>query len=179
AATEVFWKLGYTGTAISDLVAATGLHRRSMYDEFGGKDGLFLACVEHFAATHGSAFIASLEADPLGLDNIRTFFAERVDYACAGDCRGCFVVNSAIESNLLDPAISARVNQLLNGSVEPFARNLRAAQERGELKPDANCQELARFLLTLQQGMMVSCKAEPQRAELQATVDLGLRVLAA
>ncbi len=35
AATHVFWEKGYEGTSVSDLVEGTGLHRRSMYEEFG------------------------------------------------------------------------------------------------------------------------------------------------
>ena len=40
AATQLFWEHGYEGTSMNGLVEATGLHRRSMYEEFGDKDGL-------------------------------------------------------------------------------------------------------------------------------------------
>lgn len=47
AATTVFQRLGYEGTSIDDLVAATGLHRGSLYKAFASKRGLFLACLRH------------------------------------------------------------------------------------------------------------------------------------
>ena len=47
-ATYVFWDRGYAGTSVENLVEATGLHRRSMYGEFGDKAGLFLACIDHW-----------------------------------------------------------------------------------------------------------------------------------
>src|ERR1700761_2566080 len=48
-AVKVFWTRGYAGTAISDLVEATGLSRSSLYQRFVDKDGLFL---EALAAYH-------------------------------------------------------------------------------------------------------------------------------
>jgi AcrR family transcriptional regulator len=41
AAMEVFWRHGYAAASISDLTAATGLSRSSIYQRFGDKDGLF------------------------------------------------------------------------------------------------------------------------------------------
>ena len=39
AATQVFWEKGYQGTSVGDLVEGTGLHRRSMYEEFSDVSG--------------------------------------------------------------------------------------------------------------------------------------------
>lgn len=36
---------GYEGTSIEELVTATGLHRGSLYQAFGSKRGLFVACL--------------------------------------------------------------------------------------------------------------------------------------
>ena len=40
---EVFRRTGYEGSSIDDLVAATGLHRGSLYSAFGSKRGLFVS----------------------------------------------------------------------------------------------------------------------------------------
>ena len=44
SATQIFWEKGYQGTSVGDLVEGTGLHRRSMYEEFGDKEDVFVAC---------------------------------------------------------------------------------------------------------------------------------------
>ncbi|MDQ6934783.1 MAG: TetR/AcrR family transcriptional regulator [Actinomycetota bacterium] len=41
-----FLSHGYEGTSIDELLTATGLHRGSLYQAFGSKRGLFLACLE-------------------------------------------------------------------------------------------------------------------------------------
>lgn len=51
AAAAVFRQQGYAATSIEQLVAATGVHRGSLYSTFGSKRGLFLRALEH--ATSG------------------------------------------------------------------------------------------------------------------------------
>jgi len=38
----VFWRNGYDGTSLDDLVAATGMNRPSLYAAFGDKRDLYL-----------------------------------------------------------------------------------------------------------------------------------------
>src|SRR2546423_14715860 len=47
-AAEVFWKAGYAGTSLDDLVAATGMNRPSLYAAFGDKRALYLKTLEHY-----------------------------------------------------------------------------------------------------------------------------------
>ena len=42
---QVFARFGYAGTALDDLVAATGVLRGSLYRAFGSKQGMFIACL--------------------------------------------------------------------------------------------------------------------------------------
>ncbi len=51
-AAKQFLATGYEATSIDDLVAATGLHRGSLYKAFGSKRGLFVAALKG-AGTHG------------------------------------------------------------------------------------------------------------------------------
>lgn len=51
-AARQFLATGYEATSLDDLVAATGLHRGSLYKAFGSKRGLFVAALKR-AGTHG------------------------------------------------------------------------------------------------------------------------------
>ncbi|GEB40547.1 hypothetical protein Llac01_06120 [Leuconostoc lactis] len=42
---QVFARFGYAGTALDDLVAATGVLRGSLYRAFGSKQEMFIACL--------------------------------------------------------------------------------------------------------------------------------------
>ena len=41
ALSDVFWEHGYEGTSYSDIMAATGLNKGSLYSSFGDKRALY------------------------------------------------------------------------------------------------------------------------------------------
>lgn len=59
---KTFARLGYAGTSIDDLVTATGVHRGSLYREFGSKRELFLESVRHHIDAELGALARTLEA---------------------------------------------------------------------------------------------------------------------
>ena len=58
AATDIFSTEGYTGTTLDMIIARAGGSRRSLYQYFGDKDGLFSAVMQH----HVGTMMAELEA---------------------------------------------------------------------------------------------------------------------
>ena len=50
AALRVFWTKGYEGTALSDLTAAMGINRPSIYATFGNKEALFRKVLDRYNA---------------------------------------------------------------------------------------------------------------------------------
>jgi AcrR family transcriptional regulator len=48
AALRVFWEKGYESTSLSDLLAAMGLTKSSLYKAFGSKEALFWRVVERY-----------------------------------------------------------------------------------------------------------------------------------
>ena len=49
-----FWKQGYEGTSMADLVAATGLASARLYAAFGSKQDLFREAVARYEAGDGA-----------------------------------------------------------------------------------------------------------------------------
>src|SRR5689334_11093552 len=46
AAERLFSERGYHGVSMDEIAAASGITKPMLYDYFGSKEGLFLACVE-------------------------------------------------------------------------------------------------------------------------------------
>jgi TetR/AcrR family transcriptional regulator, transcriptional repressor for nem operon len=63
AAEDVFWDNGYTGTALADIEAETGLNRSSLYLAFGSKQELFQRALDHYIATVLDPLLEPMEAD--------------------------------------------------------------------------------------------------------------------
>ena len=53
----IFWEQGYEKTSINDLVEGIGIHRKSLYDTFGGKHELFLKVIENYNEIIKNKFI--------------------------------------------------------------------------------------------------------------------------
>src|SRR6056297_1687309 len=59
-AMRAFWARGYRATSMSELVAATGLNRGSIYAGFTDKRGLFLSALRHYDRTRREDFLAAI-----------------------------------------------------------------------------------------------------------------------
>jgi TetR/AcrR family transcriptional repressor of nem operon len=177
AATKEFWAKGFKGTSVSDLVSATGLGKRSMYQEFGSKEGLFQECIDNYVVKLNNEVNVILNQQPRGLSNIEGFFRNRIDYATSPECAGCMMVNSAIEKELLEEEAFKQVEKNLARHEEVFYQCLKAAQENGEISKDKDCRTLAGFLFTFATGMMVKSKTHPSRETLEAQVDAALSIV--
>ena len=47
-AVQLFWRQGYDGTSMTDLVQAMGINRQSIYDTFGDKHRLFILALDAY-----------------------------------------------------------------------------------------------------------------------------------
>src|SRR5262249_27008123 len=103
-AMRLFWRKGYEGTHLQELVKETGLNRFSLYKEFGGKDGLFEAAVEKYIGQLQYLGVL-LKREPLGLKNILDFIwgLMQGDFAY-----GCFMVNTLTQKDVIQVKVKQR-----------------------------------------------------------------------
>jgi TetR/AcrR family transcriptional repressor of nem operon len=175
-ATDTFLERGYKGTSMNDLVEMTGVHRRSLYTEFKNKNTLFLACIDTYLNNPMNSAGFLLE-EPRGITNIKNFFRHRIQYASSGNCKGCLLVNSAVEKGNLSPAVEEKVFQSFKGLEKEFYTCLQAAETNGELSEGANCLTLAKYLMCFLEGLMVMGKTNPSKKALDSVFDSVLRAL--
>lgn len=167
AATQVFWEKGYRGTSMNDLVEATGLNKHSMYKEFGNKDGLFLACIEHYAKETTKDIFAILQQQPLGFHNIESYFHYIIDSASSSKYNACLLINTAIEKEVLSDEINDLTQKYLSLQEEAFYNCLEAAQRNGEIPKDKNIEMLAKYLMCFLEGINVMGKTGPTKKSLE------------
>jgi TetR/AcrR family transcriptional repressor of nem operon len=149
-ATHLFREQGYAGTHLSDLVARTGLNRFSLYAEFGGKEGLYRAALEHYVESLG-ALVAHLEREPLGLANVRAFHRAQLEL----DFRdGCFALNTIREKHVVPRSAWAIVEAFTAGLNARLRRNLHAAAATGELAPGRDPDVLATTFAVFDMGLL-------------------------
>ncbi len=177
AATELFWEKGFEGTSMNDLVEQTALNKHSMYREFGDKEGLFLACLNFYVHESNSVVNAILTKEPLGLQNIQTFFNNRIDYAASNDCKGCLLVNTVTEKEVVSHAINELVKANLSKLKACFYNCLKAAQERGEIRAEQDCHTLADYLDCFCRGLMNIGKHPIEKKKLRMLTEVALSTM--
>ncbi|MEO1083589.1 MAG: TetR/AcrR family transcriptional regulator, partial [Acidobacteriota bacterium] len=147
ATMEVFWSKGYQGTSIDDLTEATGVKRQSLYNALGEKKTMFTKALLKYDTEERRSGLAELESEVSGRGAIEYLFTDLVEH-CSNDKtrRGCFLVNTALESGHDDD-----IQRIVDGAIEDFRsffeRSLRRGQEEGEIPTSVDVTTTASGLL--------------------------------
>ncbi|HKY62220.1 MAG TPA: TetR/AcrR family transcriptional regulator [bacterium] len=160
-AMHLFWRKGFEGAHLQELVAVTGLNRFSLYKEFGGKEGLYEAAVEHYllGLQHLGAI---LNREPLGLQNV----LDEVQLVIETEFPyGCFMTNALTQQEVLDAKIRRRVQNHIAQTEALILRNFEAAQGRGEIPADRDLAGLAKFVVTFDIGIVTYATTRPTPQE--------------
>jgi AcrR family transcriptional regulator len=172
AAVEVFWRKGYEGASMADLCAATGLRPGSVYAAYGSKLGLFSAAVDRYVDTVFAYGMSALDA-PTAAEVVRTWLLGSVA-ATTGPATpaGCLLVQGALATG--ESAAEARevLAAKRRAGERVLAQRLARARASGDLPADADPELIARFVLTVAEGVAVQAASGVDRAALLAVVDL-------
>lgn len=162
-AMQVFWKKGYEATSISDLVAATGLNRGSLYNAFGDKAGLFSAVRQHYVEQSAARAVIEAAPDAPPRKTIEVFFNQLAG-KIAGDPehKGCLITNTVAELSARDAATAEWVQEIYRSLEKAFARLVERGQVLGEISTRRNPEALGRFLVGCTQGLILVGKANPE-----------------
>lgn len=177
-AVELFRRQGFNGTSTAELVDGLGINRKSMYAEFGSKQELFEATLDHYNRNHLSRVLAPIEAPDAGVDSIRQAFS---DYASASEGwfngRGCLMCNTAVERGALDPGTGQYVAAYLARLTRAFHHALENGQRFGDIDADTDIDELAAFLTTSLIGIAACVRAEAPAGQVRAASDIATSIL--
>lgn len=178
AAMMLFWRQGFAATSIAELCAAMGINRQSLYDSFGDKHALFLAAIDHYCTMMADQLLAPLMAPGAGFTALQSAAVAVIDFLFAyPDRPACLMVNTTMEVANRDPTVDARVKAYMAAMEDAFAHVIANAQAAGELAAATGPRDLARYLVSTVNGLIVAAKAGADRAQLQATLALAIRVL--
>src|SRR5437899_3082168 len=154
-AMHVFWAKGYEGASLSDLTRAMRINRPSLYAAFGNKEELFRKVLDRYVDGPLAYFGKALAA-PKARDVIEQIFfgAARM----AGDPRlpaGCLMVQGALAVGSTAGSVRKEAAGRRATSEVALRRRLQRAKREGDLPKNSDPAELARYVMTVLQGMAV------------------------
>lgn len=144
----LFWERGYFNTSIDDLIITTGYNRASLYKNFGGKLGLFVAMLQRFRCRVVEEATKPLCDPANGMSGIKQFFQQFTNCdATKMATYGCFLVATASDLPLHDPQVVGIVEEFIQHLRGMFYRNLRWQQAEKILPGDMNPEIIADYLV--------------------------------
>lgn len=177
-AVEVFRRHGYNGTSTAQLVDELGVNRKSMYSEFGSKQGLFEATLEHYDGKHLSRVLANVEAPDASVDEIRQAFH---GYASAIEGRyrglGCLMCNTAAERGALDSRCGPYIDAYFARLTRTFQKALENGRRMGDIDRTIDVNEMASFLTTALIGFAACIRAEAPKDQIWASYRIMSKTL--
>ena len=156
----IFNRQGYAATSMKDLTQATGLTKGAIYGNFKDKDEVSLAAfaynleqlISHLrrAAATGTTAGEQLKAIVNFYRNVHNVkFLEA----------GCPLMNTAVESDDMHPALRQAVQTAIEEWQAWLAGIMKAGQEQGQINPDANPFQYAALFMSLIEGATMLAKA--------------------
>lgn len=177
-AIELFRRQGYSATTTAELVAELGVNRKSMYAEFGSKQGLFEAALERYSEQNLTRVLAPIEDPNADAASIRKAFT---GYASASEGRfsglGCLMANTAVERAALDPGSAQFVDAYLDRLNAGFRRALANAQASGQIAGGVDLDELAAFFAMAVVGISALIRAKAPPTQVLAAGKAATRLL--
>jgi TetR/AcrR family transcriptional repressor of nem operon len=174
AARDRFWDAGYAATSLSDLSAATGIGKTSLYGAFGDKHALYLRVFDEYTAAAVEGVAAELAGpDDGALERIRAhLLANAASSAC--NPRGCLLARGTSELAGHDEAVATRARQAFLELANVYADAVRAAQRAGEIAPDVDPRALGDLVLAIHRGTEALGRGGADEPTLRGIVETAL-----
>ena len=176
-ATTLFWRAGFDGVSIDDVVKVTGVNRYAIYQTFGGKKGLFTAALDAYCAQGKQLTLELLKAPGLpAFEAIRQSIAAKManeDMFAAG----CLMTTTAVEVASKDPDIAEQLFQHIGTMKGIMEAALSRAQAEGDLAPDANISAISEIVFNLFVGVGVQARLGVPREQLAKNIDAAFCAL--
>jgi len=149
-----FWWSGYSQTSIDDLVRATGASRHAIYQAFGGKRELFIACLGRYRETVVTPAFSQVEREGAGFSEVAAFLEYQIAQSEAAGLPGpgCLFANTMTEIAPHDAEMAALVRAHNDRLAAGFKKVLRASAGGRAHSPRAQ-DDLAKLMASSVQGL--------------------------
>ena len=175
-AMQLFWQQGYEGTSLADLTAAMNITPPSLYNAFGDKEQLFLAAIDRYMGTIGSAAKSALEDSPTAREAIRLVLEQTArEHVRSSHPRGCMLVASANNGSAAPAAALQYVERYLHLQQTALRERIERGQREGDVAASEDAAGLADFYFSVISGMATLARNGANREQLLAVCANAMR----
>jgi AcrR family transcriptional regulator len=173
-ALQVFWRRGFEGTSLTDLTEAMGITRPSLYAAYGNKEELFRKALDLYDETY-LAFTRDALKAPTARAVAESLLRGFADIATdTGHPPGCLGTTGALACSVAAEPIREELVKRRAAYEAALRRRLEKAKAAGDLPATTHPANLARYIMTLTQGMAVMASSGATRKSLQRVAEIAL-----
>lgn len=161
-----FWQHGYEGTSMSTLMTVMQMNKASIYAAYGSKEALFQKAVQRYVQGP-AAFLAQALAQPSAVAVIQQLLSQAAQMLT--DDRhplGCLVTQGALACSAESHAVKAMLGGYRQSLELQLTQRFERAIAEQDLLPDTVPDLLAKYVMTVHQGMAVQATTGATQAEL-------------
>ncbi|WP_137391032.1 TetR/AcrR family transcriptional regulator [Rhodoligotrophos defluvii] len=174
-AMKVFWARGFEGTSISDLTAALGINKPSLYAAFGCKEALFEQAVALYDMIESKPIQAALDGAPTARAAVEAVLRHNAAaYADADKPRGCLVVLASLVGTPENEAVRRLLAENRQAGEEAMRRRIAQGIADGDVPEGADAQAIAAFYTTVIYGLSVQARDGAPASALNRIVDCAM-----
>src|SRR5271163_2281856 len=170
AAMNVFWQEGYEGASLSDLTGAMGISRPSLYAAFGDKESLFCKVLDRYSEGP-AAFVREAIGQPTARAVVKHLLEGAANQATDPvNPRGCLFLQAGLACGKGAAAIRQELVRRRDSGEQALRKRLEQAKAEGDLGGDTDPADLARYVVTVMQGIGVQAADGANREELRRVI---------
>jgi len=167
----LFWKKGFNGCSINELVESTGVNRFSLYHEFENKQGILYHSMNLYRARYCDKNLSILEESGELEHILKRFYLSFLDVE--RPISGCYFIHIGTELADTDERVKRIMDTYL---LEIYSRFVNLLYEHG--KGTSEAEFLGRHLLGLYITAMSFCLIHTEK-EREKYINNGIKLLVA
>ena len=170
---DLFWRKGYDGTTLADIMATSGLNKGSLYAAFGDKRAMYRAALEDYDRCEVDGAVQLLRArgpGVSGLAAIEQLLSKVVSDRVGSSGRmGCFLCNASADQAPVDQLSEAVVRASMSRFADAFGEALAGTAPYDQNQQSRHAR--AELLMAIYVGMRVMARGGAPVSALEAIRD--------
>lgn len=175
-ALRVFWEKGFEAASLSDLTAAMGINRPSLYAAYGNKEALFRKALCRYSERRTAATLAILDR-PDPREAIERMLLKIADVLCDPETPShCLLVQGTLECASAHEDLRDEMRRHQADIEEAVNARLQRAAREGNLPASADIPAMTLYFVTIANGLSIQAAGGAEKSQLQSVVRLAMRI---
>jgi TetR/AcrR family transcriptional repressor of nem operon len=165
-AAPLFNRKGFEGCSMQDIVKAVGLEKGSLYGHFPTKEALAVAAFEYAWNETSAARMAKVDTGKNAIEKLKIHVNNVVSLPSFPG--GCPLLNTIADNDDGNPALKKMARDALKQWRLYLQNILKEGQQRKEVRPGIEPEEVAALIISLLEGAMALDRVDRKSGFLEA-----------